>query len=847
MPSETGSELLQRCRRLFDPTFYARQRVVEVGRDAFDDYMETGWRTGAWPNPLFDPAWYQERGDYVGNPLHHFVGEGAAAGRSPHPLFDPDVYLAYTPHATAAPSLYEHFFLWGGREGARPHILFDPQFYWRQRPGLAGQVNPLEHYLQGGWAEGLKPHPLFDPEALDLERCSEAPLLAYVRGDWRHLAPHPLFDPDHYRSVRRGEVDGDPLQHYLTTGWREGAWPHVLFDGDLFLQQRPDLVEVGLEPLTHYAWHGAQERNEVHPLFSTPHYLEQAGDTGGLSPLHHYLTVGWRKGWSPHPLFDPLSVLAGGQSGEPLSAYLNGEAPGDPHPLFDRTHYRLWSGQQSPELDPLLAYAKDGWASKGDPHPLFDTSFYLSQSPSPGDARTPLEHYLRVGWKEGRWPHPLFDPAFYLAGGELPVPLSPLEHYILEGRAAGRPTTRKPVRALVEQLMREGDLRTAAAVQGAFSPSPLGPKRRVFLARVRPPSAADETSEEHVELEPPRVSGRAWPGLRGGTLTCPPAFVARYDDAVHVAGTRVVITADGELVHGEIAANLSDPDLSVKPRSVVPHVVDGWALVDVDKRPADRLPSGIVLSSDHDENYFHWMVEVLPKLVLADETPGLEGVPLLVRDDLHPNLRRALDLANVTARPVIPLKARTAYQVDRLYCPSDVCRVVDRYMGPIRFETDCILSPSWLRKTRDRLLAALPQVSFPTHPLFITRHRPFRRVVNIDALDLWFAERGYVVETFEGVSLDYQIARARGATTLAAVTGAAATNMMFCPDGTDVYILLSEHPGQSLYLWHQLAACFGHRLTYVAGRRQYNQPDYPMHDDFEIDPALLADAGLERR
>jgi hypothetical protein len=51
----------------------------------------------------------------------------------------------------------------------------------------------------------------------------------------------------------------NPLVHYLTKGWRQGAAPHPQFDGDLYLQWNPDVKAAGVNPLEHYVRHGQLE------------------------------------------------------------------------------------------------------------------------------------------------------------------------------------------------------------------------------------------------------------------------------------------------------------------------------------------------------------------------------------------------------------------------------------------------------------------------------------------------------------------------------------------------------------------------------------------------------------
>lgn len=63
-----------------------------------------------------------------------------------------------------------------------------------------------------------------------------------------------LFDEKYYL-LRYPDVrfaDVDPLQHYLTIGWKEGRSPSAQFDIDAYLQNNPAVKSSGNNPLVHY-------------------------------------------------------------------------------------------------------------------------------------------------------------------------------------------------------------------------------------------------------------------------------------------------------------------------------------------------------------------------------------------------------------------------------------------------------------------------------------------------------------------------------------------------------------------------------------------------------------------
>lgn len=821
---------------LFHPGYYLAQRVdiEEEQVDLFTHYASIGWRDGNRPHPLFDPSFYfMQRPDVLAagiEPLQHYIEYGWRDGNQPHPMFDPSFYLIQRPDVQEAGiEPLSHYLNHGWLEGTKPHPLFDPGYYLAQRPDLQEyNIEPLTHYAQYGSVQTVDPHTLFYTNYyLDqgVTLGGLAPLHHYlIEGRLANFKTHHLFDPIFYVSQRPDlQSSGiDPLTHYVRYGWREGTRPHPLFSPSYFLAQRPDLIAAEVEPLAHYIRNGASETGDPHPLFFTEYYLSGNTHTGGLAPLAHYLLEGWRRGLTPHHLFDP----------EHFEKFL--------------------PSQITSNMAPLSHYAVAGWETTSIPHPLFDTGFYISQVSSRGQYQTPLEHYIFEGWRESLRPHALFDPGYYAAHEPDAIGESPLSHYVRFGRERGARTTEQKIPNIIEKLLASGDLVRAASLYTAFAPVPLQLIRKTVVlpvvqlldyARDRN-CVIHEFPQEWINVPRPKLIGDTRYDLKEGSLACPSAFVIQLHDAMLVGGTRVVITSDGFLLHDEIYRNRLDPHLLIKPISIVSRIEGDMALIHLERRPTDQIEAGILLSADHDYNYFHWMVEVLPKLAMIDTLDDFHDYPLLVRGDLNPNLLRALALANRRNRRIIHLVPNAAYRIKHIIYPSDICRTVDREGGEILFESDCLLSPRWLKASAVAIMQSLPLRFEPAtkRPLFLTRQQGLRRITNIQDLEVWFGERDFAVETFQDVSLDYQIMRSERAEIFVAVTGAAVTNMMFCPPGSNIIVLMSSHHGQNPYVWQQLATCFGHRLTLVVGPRRFARFEHPIHDNYSIDIELLETA-----
>lgn len=202
-------------RRLFDAEYYQAQLSAPVG-DPLEHYLQTGWRLGRDPHPLFASRFYLDRNLDVAVadacPLVHFVRYGAAEGRAPHPLFDPRFYRgAHEGVADVAVNPLVHFLDVGGRDGMNPNEWFDTDFYLANSPDVAAAgMNALEHYVRAGWRDGRRPHPEFD--------------VAY------YLRTNPEV----------AEQGIEPLTHFLALGLREGRDPSATFDLRFLAIRRTD-------------------------------------------------------------------------------------------------------------------------------------------------------------------------------------------------------------------------------------------------------------------------------------------------------------------------------------------------------------------------------------------------------------------------------------------------------------------------------------------------------------------------------------------------------------------------------------------------------------------------------
>ncbi|MDI2112949.1 splicing factor 3b subunit 2 [Commensalibacter nepenthis] len=70
-----------------------------------------------------------------------------------------------------------------------------------------------------------------------------------------------LFDSAWYLATYQdvAMANCDPLEHYLSFGYREGRNPNRFFNTDFYLVSYPDLAQSSINPFIHYILYGASE------------------------------------------------------------------------------------------------------------------------------------------------------------------------------------------------------------------------------------------------------------------------------------------------------------------------------------------------------------------------------------------------------------------------------------------------------------------------------------------------------------------------------------------------------------------------------------------------------------
>jgi len=246
-----------------------------------------------------------------------------------------------------------------------------------------------------------------------------------------------------------------------------------------------------------------------------------------------------------------------------------------------------------------------------------------------------------------------------------------------------------------------------------------------------------------------------------------------------------------------------------------------------------HIESGVFLGGNGAFNYYHWLVELLPKLEFVRENDP----PLLVSDDVDriPTFREALTRV-AGDREIVFLRQDLTYRVSRLvYIESpSICPFNLRKGEGFRIQ-DFIVRAASIQFLRDHLVGSAPPPASLRRRLFLAR-KSVRRDYNQDEIFDVCQRHGFEKIYMEDLSLREQIEAVRSAEMIAGPTRAAWTNLIFVEPGTRCLCWMAEEQ-REFAAYSNLARAVGAELRYVTYVTGVSDSDRLYFLDYRLDPA----------
>jgi capsular polysaccharide biosynthesis protein len=222
-------------------------------------------------------------------------------------------------------------------------------------------------------------------------------------------------------------------------------------------------------------------------------------------------------------------------------------------------------------------------------------------------------------------------------------------------------------------------------------------------------------------------------------------------------------------------------------------------------------------------NYYHWLADYLPRLLVADLFEQYSKWPLLLNKPLAPFQQESLELLGIS-------------EAARFCVEPGVTVRTPKLLVPTLMSSTTLMHSEAAGMVKD----AFPPASQGSHRrVYLSRRdASTRRLLNEDALIDLLGHYGF--ETFlpGKMSFQSQIDLCTGAEAVVAVHGAAMANLIFCEPGTEVFEI--SHPLRRVTSMQALAHHGGQRHRYIdAEIAGPSLSPNPLLNDWQVDLSML--------
>ena len=318
------------------------------------------------------------------------------------------------------------------------------------------------------------------------------------------------------------------------------------------------------------------------------------------------------------------------------------------------------------------------------------------------------------------------------------------------------------------------------------------------------------------------------------SIRIPEPFVTRIQDAEIHHGS-VIRDATGALVLDETAANPAFDFVAGRWQHIFGSPTRlGEALLRLPVVRERRIDEAASLLGRCSFNYFHSLIEYIPRIVAIEQWNPTADVPVLINDDLPPAVHEALTMLSGD-RMLIPIASDESVSVGLLHVPSFHTYHPDTPALP--WVAGAGVHRPTLLEVRERWLAAAEAVPGDRRVLLM-RGTGVRGLSNSAGIRHVARRQGFEEVDPSELSFAEQVRLVHGAKIITGVGGAAFANLLFCRPGTRVVGMVSNQLADFSIQAH-LAHIVGARFTYVTGPSlvdaeiSTNHRDH-FHADFRI-------------
>lgn len=235
-------------------------------------------------------------------------------------------------------------------------------------------------------------------------------------------------------------------------------------------------------------------------------------------------------------------------------------------------------------------------------------------------------------------------------------------------------------------------------------------------------------------------------------------------------------------------------------------------------KPHQKLSNAVCLvnayNNNYYSNYFHWIIDSLPKIMAAEHLSRNNKIEYLVPKKLSRFQKETLSLLDIKNHQLVPYEDKKI-MVENLFEISGI---------RTRTEKHDIINTDILNWLRDKF--TIQTTDQTSKNIFINRGSPkSRSFLNFDVVEKWLLENNFLILNLENISFKEQVSIFHHAEIIIGNHGAGLVNIIFCKPRTKI-IEIQGYP-------HQNYEPYSHVTEYFRIANQCNLDYYLFQCDAE--------------
>jgi hypothetical protein len=253
----------------------------------------------------------------------------------------------------------------------------------------------------------------------------------------------------------------------------------------------------------------------------------------------------------------------------------------------------------------------------------------------------------------------------------------------------------------------------------------------------------------------------------------------------------------------------------------------------------ENIQDGIHLVSRRNDNWFHWLIETLPRVLLLPEELDAK-IPLIISSKLSSTALESLSL--ITERKFKQVAENSDLAVSQLYLPGPVVYHPDS--SEMNWDKRTVVNQAVLKSLRQLVLSKLQIEPVKRHNIFFGRYSPYRKLINIKQIEkILTNDYDFQIINPDDLNFQKQVKLFSQAKTVIIPGGAAMANFIFLPENAKALVLVSELL-RGYEMPAALASVANARCSAVLGShlgsssQVFSRHDL-FHSDYSVDPDVL--------